>query len=185
VESALRFIQFLAPQNTNRIPSLRAPPPAHTIQIPSRTNPGEEFGVKPGIRRRAKLRKDGRLVYVTAVVFDAHAFDELCTHVAEEGQRSALLNEALRHVLDTPGWIPSTLARLFPDTYDAPPAPSSHSRGAPSSRPPTSRPAPSSRTPRARGRSSHQASSTRHPSLSPSRHDPPHHARPDSSGSRR
>ena len=64
------------------------------------------------IRRRVKQRKDGRTVFVTTVVFDAFVFSNLCELVEEDRQRSAVITEAVRHVLTVPGWLDSTILRL-------------------------------------------------------------------------
>jgi len=68
--------------------------------------------VKAWVKKRAKQRKDGRLVLVTTVVFDAQVFDDLYGRVAVDGQRSAVISEALRYALGVPGWLEGTLARL-------------------------------------------------------------------------
>lgn len=118
------------------------------------------------IKRRAKMRKDGRLVLVTSVVFDASVFSELCMHVTrDDGQRSDIVNKAMRDALATPGWIESAIAgssELFPIAFErAKKPPSSDSRiharggveGPATKRSPTSRPAsrpaaPSKRAPK-------------------------------------
>ena len=111
------------------------------------------------IQMRAKRRKDGRLVFVTSVGFDAYVFDALCLRVHRERQRSGIVNEAVREALERPGWVEATLLRISGDaraletTRDVPSSNSRiHARNAadgpatrrsPSSRPP-SRKAPTS-----------------------------------------
>lgn len=85
------------------------------------------------IRRRSKVRKDGRMVFITSVVFDAHVFDKLCNYVDQDnGQRSAIVNEAVRYALATPGWIEKAIERLSGEeviAVDSPrQVPSSNSR---------------------------------------------------------
>ena len=86
------------------------------------------------IRNRAKTRKDGRMVFVTSVAFDAHLFEQLANAVPRERQRSAIVNEAIRHALATPGWVESTLTRLGGEEPERPREPPSsnsliHARG--------------------------------------------------------
>jgi len=60
------------------------------------------------VKRRAKTRKYGRMVLITSVVFDADVFNELCKYITrDDGQRSDIINKALRDSLATPGWIES------------------------------------------------------------------------------
>jgi len=68
------------------------------------------------IQLRAQTRKDGRLVFVTSVAFDAHVFDALSLRVHPERQRSGIVNEAVREALARPGWLEATLLRISGDT---------------------------------------------------------------------
>jgi hypothetical protein len=115
------------------------------------------------VKRRAKTRKDGRMVLITSVVFDADVFNELCKYITrDDGQRSDIINKALRDSLATPGWIESARADPFEPRAIAftrtPKPPSSnsriHARGgiegpktkrSPASRPPKSKAARSSK----------------------------------------
>jgi len=120
----------------------------------------EEGTMQAWIQMRAKTRRDGRLVFITSVAFDAHVFDALCLRVHRERQRSGIVSEAVRDALSRPGWIEATLLRISGDELaveNVRDVPSSNSRiharnGAdgpatrrsPASRPP-SRKAPSSK----------------------------------------
>ncbi len=64
------------------------------------------------IQKRAKKRRDGRMVLVTSVSFEAQVFEQLSNLVTRERHRSAVVNEAIRYVLALPGWLEATMARL-------------------------------------------------------------------------
>jgi len=110
------------------------------------------------IKSRSRTRKDGRMVFITSVVFDAHVFNELCNRVYRERHRSAIVTEAVRDALSRPGWIEAALLRISGEEHaaespqgDAPSreVPSSNSRiharggveGPATRRSPSSRPA--------------------------------------------
>lgn len=83
------------------------------------------------IQKRAKKRRDGRMVFVTSVSFEAQVFEQLSNLVTRERHRSAVVNEAIRYVLALPGWLESTMARLSgeePATQRPHEPPSSNSR---------------------------------------------------------
>ena len=106
--------------------------------------------VQAWVRKRAKRRRDGRLVLVTTVVFEAAVYDELRKRVLAERFRSAIVSEAVRHALGTPGWLDEALVRLAGEDEEVPSTrtPSTRRSGAPRRGPvagvPSSR-APSSR----------------------------------------
>lgn len=104
--------------------------------------------MKAWVRRRAKRRRDGRLVLVTSVVFDAEVFDELCDWVEEDQQRSAVVNAAVKFALGVPGWVEGVVKReeAAEEVSSRGRAGPGERRGGPSSR----RVAPSSRGMRAR-----------------------------------
>jgi hypothetical protein len=65
-------------------------------------------------RHKAKTPKDGRVVLITSVVFDADVFNESCKYITrDDGQRSDVINKAVRDSLATPGWIESAHADPF------------------------------------------------------------------------
>ena len=112
------------------------------------------------IRSRSKTRKDGRMVFITSVVFDAHVFNELCNRVHWERHRSAIVTEAVRDALSRPGWVEAALLRISGEEHAADGAREVPSRDAPSSNSrvharsagngPATRRSPASRPPRSR-----------------------------------
>jgi len=112
--------------------------------------------MQPWVRRRAKKRKDGRMVVVTTVVIEADVLSDLSKRVDQPRLRSALISDAIRFAMASPGWLEAATARANHEEwaeYGNGPASkstaSSSRRGAPSTpRAPSSKPSSSRVKPR-------------------------------------